>query len=332
MIRSFRKKADALSGMLQQQATRKLLEDYVEWVIARQSTNKALGPLPRVADLLERIERRLPAGGPVLPTTIREALTTEEIRLAGLFAMFLSECGLILGSSRERAAASDTRRIEAALAEVSGKPWEKAIREYVTELAAPERNLAERSRRLYLRAAVALMAFSGVEAIRELTDEHIRKFLRSKPGHRASIFPWLSFVRERINRRLTVPKRVARTEATVGSVAGDVGHLVTAVRNAPTKKAGRALLAKLLSILYDVPLEHVVAMELADIDVTSEATRLRFGYDWVTVEAPIDELLFGLIDGDDNKSTSAKLFPGRLEVDGLSVGTVQYHSKHSNAQ
>lgn len=325
MIRSLRKKADALSGMLRHPDTRRLLEGYVEWVIARQSTNMALGPLPRVADLLERVERRLPDGGPVLPGTIQEALTTEEIRRAGLFAMFLAERGLMPGSAGERAAASDARRIEAALAEIRGKPWEKAIREYAGELAASERKLAERSQRLYLRAAVELMTFSGIEGVRELTDEHIRKFLRSKPGHRASMFPWLSFVRERTNRKLSLPKRASRNEPTVGSVADSVGDLVTAARNAPTKKARRALIAKLLSILYDVPLERVVAMNRTDFDVTPEATRLRFGDDWVAVEAPIDALLSCLVDGGGNEPASAKLFPGRLDVDGLSVSAVQYH-------
>lgn len=312
-------------GILQQPVTRRLLEDYVEWVIARQSTNKALGRLPRVADLLERVERRLPEVDSVLPVAIREALTTEDIRRAGLFAMFLAERALIFGSSGDRAIASDARRIKATLAETRGKPWEKTVREYAAELATPDRRLAERSQRLYLRAAVELMVFSDVGEIRELTNEHVQKFMRSKPGHRASIFPWLSFVFDRTNHKLSVPKQVARNEPTVRSLADKVGHLITAARKAPTKNARRALLAKLLSILYDVPLERVVVMERADIDITSGVTRLRLGDDWVTVEAPVDALLSGLVDDGANKPASTKLFPGRLETDGLSVSAVQYH-------
>lgn len=329
MIRSFRKKADALSDMLHHPETRRLLERYVEWAITRQSTNMAVGPLPKVVVLLEKIERQLPDGAQILPAMILEALTTEEIRRAGLFAMFLAERGLMPSSSGERAAASDSRRIEAALSEIRGKPWETEIREYAAELGAPERKLAARTRRIYLRAAVELMAFSDAKGLRELTDEHIRRFLRSKPGHRASIFPWLSFAREKTNRKLSVPKKKARKEPTIGSVAESVSYLVEAVRNALTMEARRALLAKLLSVLYDVPLEQVVDMARADLDIASEATRLRFGNDWVIVEKSVDDLMSYLIDASQSEAASTKLFPGRLKVDGLSVGAVQYHLARS---
>lgn len=48
------------------------------------------------------------------PAAIEKALTTEEIRRAGLFAMFLAERGLIAGLAQDRAAESDVRRIDMA--------------------------------------------------------------------------------------------------------------------------------------------------------------------------------------------------------------------------
>ena len=332
MIRSFRKKADALAGILQHSDTRRLLADYVEWVVARESVNMALRPLPKVVEMLGRVERSAQDGGVLTSTMIDKTLTTEEIRCAGLFAMFLAERGFVIGSAQERAAASDARRIDKTLSEIRGRPWEKAIREYADELSGSFRALSPRSQRTYLRAAVELMAFSHVERVSELTDEHIRKFLYSKPGHRASLFSWINFVSERLGHGLSIPKKPQRKEQTIKAVADGVAHLISAIRASLTKEARRALVAKLLSVLYGVPLERVLAMERASMDRSDGKIRLQFGDDWVTVEMPIDDLLSEAVGEPATDVGLVRLFPGRMGHDGLSVSAVRYYlQKLSNA-
>lgn len=332
MIRSLRKKTDALAGILQNADARRLLGKYVDWIVERQSVSKALRPLPKVAEMLGRVERLAQNDGAMTSEIIGKSLTTEEIRRAGLFGMFLAERGFITGSVQDRVAASDARRIDTALSEIRGRPWEKAIRQYADELSGPVKKLSLRSRRVYLRAAVELMTFAHVEGMSELTDRHIKHFLRSKPGHRASLFPWLSFVRERSGHELCIPKKAVRKEPTVKAVANGVGHLVSAIKAAPTKEARRALVAKLLSILYGVPLEHVLSLERKNMEELNGKVRLRFDDDWVTVDAPIDDLLSEAVSYSANNMGSARLFPGRMMNDGLSVGAVQHYlQKLSNA-
>ena len=325
MIRSLRKKADALVGILQNADARRLLQEFVEWVMVRQSASQVLRPLPKVVEMVGRVERLVQDFGVLTPAAIEKALTTEEIRRAGLFAMFLAEQGLIARSAQDRAAASDVRRIDMALSEIRGRPWEKAIRQFADELDGPARKLSPRSRRVYLRAAVELMTFAHIEEISELRDEHIRKFLRSKPGHRASLFSWVTFVGETCGHGLRIPKKPQRKEPTIKAVADRVGRLVLATRSAKTKEARRAYVAKLLSVLYGVPLERVLSMQRAKMDISDGKTKLLFEDSWVDVESPVDELLSDAVGEPCTGGVVVRLFPGRMGNDGLSVGAVQYH-------
>ncbi len=327
LIRSFRHKAEQLALLLFYSDTNTLLNAFVEWVIARNSVNQVLGSLPRILVILDRVEQFHTDSRSIDLSTIPSLLTTEEFRRSGLFGMFLRERGFFTESMQERAESSDIRRIESALLLAKGKPWEKSLRKYAVDFLAQKETLSARTRRLYLRSALALLNFSEVAKIADLTSDHVKAFLKSKPGHRASLFPWVKFVKEITGHSLAIPNKSASKEPSVNAIADMVGRLVSAIRSASTKKARLAMVAKLLSVLYGVPLEKVLSMDRRHLDISDGIVRLQIDNDWVKIAAPVDRFLSDAADESRSGKNSVKLFPGRMANDGLSVSAVKYYLK-----
>lgn len=319
MIRAIHRKADALARMLQAGETRRLLEEYVKWVIERGSVRNAIDSLSSAVEVLGRIESADDYSDVLSPDIFERAMTTDQVRRSGVFAQFLAEKKLLVRSATERAAASDLRRVSNVLGEVQGKPWSKFIQGYVSELNAPNRKLSARSQRMYLRAAVELLVHSEVHRVIDLADDHIRRFLRSKPGHRASLFSLVSYIKEKHDHQLIIPPKQRKNAPSIKAVADEVRRLSVAARSVEALGARRAYVAKIISVLFGVPLEHILSLDQTSLSRSPDRTRLQIKGQWMDLEAPIDELLLGVA------GESAKIFPGRLPTDSLSVSGAVYH-------
>jgi len=319
MTRAIRRKADALAKLLLAGETRRLLEEYVGWVIERGSVRNAIASLSSAVEVLGRIESADDSSGVLTSDSVERVMTTEQVRRSGVFAQFLAEKSLLVRSATERAVASDLRRANNVLGEVKNQPWNEFIQSYASDLNAPNRKLSARSQRMYLRAAVGLLVHSEVRDVRELADGHIRSYLRSKPGHRASLFSLVSYMKEKYDHQLTIPPAKQKRAPSIRLVTEEVRHLSDGARSAKTIGARRAYVAKLISVLFGVPLEHVLSLDQTSLSRSPDGTRLQIKGQWMDLEAPIDELLLEVA------GESAKLFPGRLVTDSLSVSGVMYH-------
>lgn len=330
MVRTLRRKADVLVSMYTHPESRRVFLDFVGWVVAKKVVNKALGPLPRYADYLQRIDLVLQGGESLQPRHVTDALTTEEIRRAGLLAMFLSEQGLLADSARTRTDSSDMRRIQNILREADKGPWANLMRQYADEIGSAEIKLRPRTQRLYLRAALEFLKSSGASQARELASGHVRKFLRSRPGHRASLQPLLVFLAARMGHGLSLPKKPQGKVRTIRSQTDTVARLLKAARAAEPAHERRALVAKLISTLYGTPLERVLELDRSCVEALGDGLRIRLGGDWVKVEEPVASLLRKVVvqAGDVEDS---RLFPGRLNGDRLSVGGVTYYLREMTA-
>lgn len=324
MVRTLRRKADVLVAMYTHPESRRVFLDFVGWIVARKATGRALKLLPRYAGYLQGIDKTLSENEALLPRHVTAALATDELRRAGLLAMFLSEQGLLAVSARDRTDSSDARRIQNILREAEKGPWASLLRQYADELGLAERDLRPRTRRLYLRAALEFLRSSGASQARELTSEHVRKFLRSRPGHRASLHPLSAFLAKRMGHSLTLPKKPQGNGRTIKSQTDAVASLLKAARKTGSVSARRALVAKLIATLYGMPLEQVLELDRSCVDVSDASLRIRLGGDWVKVERPVASLLRDMV-AQAKAGSDSRLFPGRLGGDRLSVGGVQYY-------
>src|SRR5256885_15034439 len=83
------------------------------------------------------------------------------------------------------------RSVQSKLKGATGKPWAADLQAFDTALAQRQKPLNVRSRKSYLSAAIALLTAAKVGRATQLKQEAVDALLRSKPGLRASLTPYL---------------------------------------------------------------------------------------------------------------------------------------------
>jgi hypothetical protein len=164
--------------------------------------------------------------------------------------------------------ATERRRIEATLAADAGRPWAGDLQAYHAHLSASDVRL--KTVRAYLAAAAGLLAEAGVTRAAALEQAHIQRYLRRKPGHRANLgrfASWLPSVGGRRHdieaRRKSNPRQRERT------VLRRARRLIEALNVATDARRGRALLAAAISVLHQLPLAKVLALRRGDVAVVA---------------------------------------------------------------
>jgi len=332
MIRSLRKKAKALERSLATSQGKELLEGFAEWAIERDKVNKALSKIAMAADMIARLEHASGGEGALSSDLFRNTFTTEEIRVGGLFSMYLAEIGILTDSATRRSEISDQRRIDGLLRDANDKPWGNLIAKYSEYLNSPEKKIQIRTKRVYLRAAFELIDFVDVADVKEMTQEQVRSFLRRRPGHQASLYPCLHFLRTIGVKVPALQRRNESKGASVQAVARSAREQLEVLQSTNSMRIRRALIAELLSILYGIPLKVVLHLERRDCLISGSDVQLRLQDEWIRICDPIGKHLIKLLSysGSDVEH-SQKLFGGRVLGDALSTSAVSYHVIRSKA-
>lgn len=326
LIRSLRKKVETLAKSLAHPDCISLFRGFAEWSIDHNKVNLVLGKLPKVVEMLGRLENKSDSQLPIDPVLVKTLFTAEEIRLSGLFGMYLAEIGILTDAASERATASDVRRINSILLAASSQPWGGLLTSYADNLSSAEKPISTRTTRLYLRAALEFMQFSKIQHAKDITEEHVLSFLRHRPGHRASLFRWFSFLKSLGIRAPSLPTKRASRGVSVQAAAALVRNLLTGIQASDSPNARRALLAKLISITYDIPLLYVLSLERESCAISQESVRLCVDGAWVELLAPIDGYVrTHAYSSSSEVESSQKLFGGRMIGDSLSTSAVDYY-------
>ena len=253
---TFQRKAEVLGAQYRNEHLKEIWLGFADWIIQDGKTLPLLRKLQSYASTLSKIEPYLGAWEHVSNQHLALALTADDLRRSSLLAKYLCQKSILTSNNFERAEWSDRKRILSALTDVSAKPWGKDIADYAAYLASGERQLTVRTQRVYVRAAIALMEFSRVASISALDNKMLVMFIRRYPGHRASLAAWLRFLKERRHHVFDLPqKKLKQTKATQKLIA-QVKALLKMSEAPKTNKA--TILAKLLSVLFSIPFEHLV--------------------------------------------------------------------------
>ena len=211
-------------------------------------------------------------------------------------------------------------RIKAALAAAEGKPWAEDLAAYRLNLSLG-RWVTARTERLYVAAAADLLAGSGVEQAVELTQEHLSRHLRRKPGQAANLARFLAWVTETAGQRFARrPKRPTRVRARERAIVGRSAALLACLDAATDPREGRALLAAAISVVHGVPLLHVLALRALDATERKDSLGLRTGKAEVALTGSL---------ADAYRRFAARqgpyAFAGRTTVQPLSAPAVDHH-------
>lgn len=263
--------------------------------------------------------------GEVTQARLLALLGNEGMRREVLVVRFLAGR---LGLAWDPATAEDVaerRRIGAKLAEHAGRPWGADLRAYHDHLAADD--VRPKTVRVYVAAAAGLLAGSGVARAAALEQAHVRLSSRRSPGNRANLARFVSWLPTVGGPSLSVHRRrepnLRRRER---AVLQDARRLLEALDGVTDVRRARALLAAAMSRIYQLPLNHILA--LAEGDIT---TALDGGVT-LRVNGSDVELTPALAAGFRRFGAAGRLvFPGRNGAQPLSTAAVAHHLHRSGS-
>lgn len=324
MRRTLRRKANALSIQYKNDRLKQLWMGFSEWLIAENYVSKALAKLPSYAVTLAKVGRELGDGEEPSNAHLASALSASDLQQSGLLACYLGSVGVLTSDNTERAGWSDAKRIAAAVVAVRREPWGCEIDKFAAYLAKPDRAISIRTQRLYVRSAVALMEFAEVDRVAKVTEEKLAAFVRRRPGHRASLSAWLRFLKETHNISLALPKKRLPKLRSMKSQVDEVGTLLTALGSTKSPRAQMAFLAKLLSLLYAMPLETVLRLSSGEIVDSEDGLAIKFGNNLLSLDSRLEPWVRWLLI-ENLAAGTGYVFAGRRPGDAWSVDGVAYH-------
>ncbi len=327
--RTLRRKSKILGLQFRNVHLQKIWREFTEWLIVGGKTSVVLAALQRYAEPLVKIDHHVNESDKINNQHLSIALTAEDLRKAGLLAEYLTEIGVLKSGSAERATWSDKKRIRTAIAEVKGAAFLSDIEAYVTHLETNKTTLTARTMRMYVRAAVELMKFARVDSAGKLTGEILNAFIRKCPGYRASLSAWLRFLNERRGICLTLNAKKNGKPVSTNATIDTVAALLKAMEAEHSTRAQLAYLAKLLSVLYSIPLESILRIKKLDVVSQNERVLLALPGHQIELDKRIEKWVRLLL-VENNSTTSGYLFCGRLSGDAWSITGVAYYLRKLN--
>ena len=248
-------------------------------------------------------------------------LGAEGLRRNHLVVRFLAR-RLVLDWSPQRAEAFvEAGRIEAVLAAADGRPWGGALQAYHGHLALDDA-LQFKTVRFYLNAAAGLLAQAGHADLALLQQSEVERYLRRKPGQRASLARFLAYAAHIAGTQVVLPpkKRQADPKARERGLLRETRDLLDRLDRAAGADDGRALLATAISLIYAVPLSAVLALKRSEVAAEGAAATLWPEGLAIVLAPALAEALWRWASWD-----GSYLFPGRNGVQPLSRAAVRHH-------
>nr|MBS3721269.1 hypothetical protein [Delftia sp. PE138] len=321
------KRQQSAQHMLVTQQAKQLYADFTQWGNSSQRASKLAAHASRYLQFITRIDIALQqASVPLDQAVLLETFTTQELRQMGLLMQFLVEQGAFLQDAAARRQNSDEALVQSKLKGATGKPWAADLQAFDTALAQRQKPLNVRSRKSYLSAAIALLTAAKVGRATQLKQEAVDALLRSKPGLRASLTPYLSHLASRHGMRLKVPGKRTAPRQSLLPQARYARLLMDAIAGKPPRPTELSLTATLLAHLLNVPLTQILQLRHQDVDWAT-GLQMRLKDRWMEVPQEVGAFVRALqspehLGGSD---FNPWVFPGRLISDCLSTSAVSYH-------
>lgn len=257
--------------------------------------------------------------GEITQTRLLALLGNEGMRRNLLIMRFLAGHLALAWDPATAEDAAEQRRIEATLAANAEQPWAGDLRAYHAHLAADDIRL--KTVRAYLAAGAGLLAEAGITRAAALEQAHFQTHLRRKPGHRANLSRFASWLPSIGGRRHDVgARRKPNLRQWERDVLRRAQRLIDALDVATDARRGRALLAAAISVLHQLPLAKVLALRRDDISAVAGRVVLWSAGDVVVLAAPLATCFARF-----TAATGRHAFPGRNGAQPLSADAVAYH-------
>lgn len=306
--------------LIEQPWVRTLFQEFCTWGGLLRTAGNMVRRIDAYALCFAAIDRHCTA-----PTLLGQGLLLQVLGAEGLRRQHLAVRFLVgrlnLDWRPERAEAFiEGTRADALLAAWASQPWGKVLSGYRDHLAL-DTALRSRTVRSYLNAAGGLMASSTSADLAGLQQGDLDRYLRRRPGQRASLARFVSFAAQDTPVRLELLRKreAAAPKMRETALLRQVQSLLDQLDAARCTGQGRALLAAALSKLYQVPLLHMLGIKLSDVEVAEAGIVLWPGGLALRLAPPLER---GFRRWAPKAGTYA--FPGKNRIQPLSPDAVRY--------
>ena len=297
---------------------RALFEEFADWE-GLPSDRHAIGRrMPAYAGFFAAIGKGCTEPGEITQARLLKLVGVEGLRLQQLPVRFLAERLRLEWAQSDSEAFNETRRIETLLLEQATQTWTADLGTYQAHLA--DSGAQQKSVRVYLTAAISFMSSARIERASELTQVHVDRFLRRRPGHRASLGPFTTWLREVASVRIAIaPKKNGNPRTRERTVLAKSRVLLDRLKTASDPREGRAVLAAAIAQVFQLPLSMVLALTL-DEAATGRAAIELWPISHRLTLPPVLEVGFRRFAAQDGRL----VFPGRNGVQPLSLGAISH--------
>jgi hypothetical protein len=314
---------------LEQDWCRDLFLAYCSWLMERCQAGDLTRRIDNYSRFFEILDKAIARPDHLSQSRLSELFTPEELRRSFMVVRFLIERHGVAWTESTAREAAHARRNQARLASCVAEPWCDLVGEYCEYLRVKPTGsgapLREGTIGTYLNAAIKLFRSEGVSRPEELGPKAIQIFVRRHRGYSASLTPFITFLRtvkgldaERITK--PAPKRRAFERALIHEVQILLKRLgVTA-----NYREARALIARLISRLYQLPLSDVLALRWRQPKIAARQVTIDFDGDSIDLAPELAEAVVRWL----SPGRPVDLvFPGRIPMRPLSPSGVRYHVK-----
>ena len=323
--------------LLEQEWSRELYLAFTQRFITSGIYGSATRKIDRFAEYFHKIDRELKDPEEITQEKLFCMFGKEGLRRGYLITNFLINSSNLEWSDEKFENLVEMDWIEKILCAHIAEPWYSFMRSYYEELNGIEQKnnkpLKLKTIRLYLYAACELFDFAEIKAETNITSKHVLAFYRKKPGHAASLRRFLNFVEEKLSIRLPVKKRKEKMSQIRKEriLLEETKILLEGIKSCRDFRKARSYFAKLISVLYQIPLSEVLKLKWVNVGYQDKPLVLNIGSDSIKIDNRLASYFFKWFVRD---YPDKFLFQGRNSNRHLSVDVVRYQvnmllSKHS---
>jgi hypothetical protein len=179
----------------------------------------------------------------------------------------------------------------------------------------------------YLNAAIKLLRSEGVSSPEQLASDAIRRFVRGHSGYSASLTPFITFLRNAKGLDAErMPKAAPKRRAFERDLINEVRILSKRLGVTANYREARALIARLIARLYQIPLSDVLSLRWHHVKISARQIAIEIDGESVVLESALAEAVTRWL----LPARPADLvFPGRIPALPLSSAGVDYHVARS---
>ncbi|QID19363.1 hypothetical protein G3580_18125 [Nitrogeniibacter mangrovi] len=273
-----------------------------------------------------RIDRRFCSATELTQETMFDLFGAEGLRKGFNIVTFLCERLAIAWNARVLVDLNERRRLDDLIRQCSDMPWHSELKRYASSLNQSERKLQSKTVRYYVSAAIGLVQLAGVRSFRDIRQAHLDRLLRTRGGLAASLSAFARHLRESYGVALKNKKPpTASVRAKERTLIRRIRVTYKRLEETNNAREARAMLARLLADLYQIPLQEVLALTGRNVrrqeghivlwpstrQVHIDHHKLARHFDrWLPSTAP-----------------DVMVFEGRNRVQPLSTDAVRYHTE-----